>query len=311
LAIHSLVFCDTDRLVLGFDDFPPFTGADGSPRVAVDLLEEAMDRLGNRVDMIMVRSGNFERVFTDPRIEASPALWYSKERKRDLVFSKPFFHNRLLLVGRKGSGAAVKTLKDFDGATLGVVDGYAYGPELEKSGATLVLGVSDQKNMLKLLNGEVDFILIEEMLLTYARRVQREKFEALLEIGQEPLIIKPLHFAVKREVRGAKKLVRQLNRTLLEMLKDGTYHEIMGVGRLVADVDGDGATEVILVGDPAETLNPENVFESTTSTPDRDGKKEWYLVDGRLYASLDSIPPDKRRKMKSPAATANFEFQAL
>jgi hypothetical protein len=310
IFLWSFVCADTDRLVLGFDEYPPFTGDYGSPRVSVDLMERAMKRMNKTIDMIMVDPGEFERIFTNDRIEASPALWYSKERKKEFIFSNPYFENRLMLVGRKGSGARSTTLQQLDGKRVAVVEGYAYGPELEKSGAVLVAGVSEQKNMVKVLNGEVDFALIEEMLLTYARRVQQEQFETLLEIGSTPLITKPLHMAVKRDVRGAKRFIRRLNRELKSMLKDGTYHEIMGVGRLVADVDGDGTMEVIMVGDPAETLNPEEVFQDK-SQPSENGMEHWFLVKGKLFSSLDDIPPDLRATMKAPQPTVEYTFTGL
>lgn len=161
---------DTDYLVLGFDNYPPFTGADGSPRVAVDLLDHAMRRLKKNIDMIMLGPGQFNQIFTNDRIEASPALWYSEERAKTFHFTDPIFQNRLMLVGRKGSGAGKMRMDDLDGKTVVIVAGYAYGPELEESGAERVDGDSDQDNMLKVLNGEVDYALIEEVLLTYARR---------------------------------------------------------------------------------------------------------------------------------------------
>lgn len=72
---------------------------------------------------------------------------------------------------------------------------------------------------------------------------------------------------MKKQVKGSRKLVRNLNKEIQAMIKDGTYHAIMGVGRLIADVDGDGTMEMIIVGDPAETLNPEDVFTDLSSGP--------------------------------------------
>ena len=228
-----------------------------------------------------------------------------------MIYSAPIFQNRLVLVGRKGSGAETRSLEDLAGRTLAVVEGYAYGEELEKTNATLMAGGSEQANMLKLLNGEVDYVLVSELLLTYARRVQREKFEAVLEIGSEPQITRHIHFAVKREVPGAGKLVKALNNEIKAMIRDGSYHEIMGVGRLIADIDGDGKMEVVIVGDPAETLNPEEVYADFSGTPPQGEMARWYLVDKKLYASLDDIPADKRAKMKNPDRNIEFEFEGF
>ena len=294
--------------VMAFDDWPPFTGKDGRPRVAVQLLTAAMERLGHKVDIMTLRSGEFPRVFTDPVIDMSPALWYNKEREKQVVYSDPIFENRLVLVGLIGSGAAHLSLKDLAGKTLGVVDGYAYGDTLTNAPATLVLGGSEEENIKKMLMGEIDFVLTSELLLTYASRRHVEAFKNRVEIGVQPQITKQIYFAVKKTVPGAKDLVKDLNKEIQAMIQDGSYYEILGINRIVKDINGDGIPEILLMGDPASTLNPEEIYRGfgEGDVVDTD-MQQWFMVDGKFYKTLEEIPEAQRKKM-AQTAKKQIEF---
>lgn len=288
--------------VMAFDDWPPFTGKDGRPRVAVNLLTSAMERLGHKVDIMTLRPGEFPRVFTDPVIDLSPALWYDKGREAQVYFSDPIFENRLVLVGLTGSGATHAGLAELEGKTLGVVSGYAYGEELAATTATLVPGRSDEENIRKMLKGEIDLVLTSELLLTYASRRHAEAFKDRVEIGERALITKQIHFAVKRTVPEAKSLVKDLNREIQRMIDDGSYYEILGINRVVKDINGDGKPEILLMGDPANTLNPEEIYrgfgESDVVDADMD---QWFMVEGKFYKTLEEIPAAQRKEMEASA----------
>lgn len=299
-------------LVMGFDDYPPFTGKPGSPRVAVQLLTEALERLGYKVDMIPLYRGNFSEIFTNDAIQMSPALWHVKSREETMIFSNPIFENRLVLVGNKGSGAETLSLNELSGKKLGVVEGYAYGEKLENCPAELVMGKTEADLMYKLKKREVDFILTSDLLMVYSKRSKKAAFAHEVEVGLHPQISRPIHFAIKKTTPDAEKIMKELNAEVERMMVDGTYYEILGINRIIADVNGDGKPEVILRGDPAKTINPEEVFYVKGGSMDVPVSEmdQWYMVDGKFYKTLEEIPADKRKKMNKLAEKQiRFSFE--
>ncbi|MDF3129576.1 transporter substrate-binding domain-containing protein [Kiritimatiellaeota bacterium B1221] len=289
-------------LVMGFDDWPPFTGKGGSPRVAVEMLTMALERLDYHVDRIPLPHGEFSRVFTDDQIQLSPALWHDPSREEVMIFTNPIFENRLILVGRPGSDAASMGLSTLDGKKLAVVEGYAYGEKLATCPAEVVLGKSDAANIRSLMNGDVDYVLISELLMIYAKRAQKHGFTDMMEVGTIPQITRDIHFAVKRSTPNAKKIVAELNSEIEKMMVDGSYYEILGINRIIKDIDGDGKPEVLLLGDPAQTLNPEEVYYTGGNMDIPEAEMDhWFMVDGKFYKTIEEVPEDKREKMNTLA----------
>ncbi len=289
-------------LVMGFDDWPPFTGKGGSPRVAVEMLTQALERLNYHVDRVPLPQGQFSRVFTDDQIQVSPALWHDVSREEIMIYTDPIFENRLVLVGRPGSNAESIGLSDLQGKKLAVVDGYAYGEKLASSPAELVMGKSDAANIRSLMKGDVDYVLISELLMIYAKRAQKQGFRDEMEVGKHPQITRQIHFAVKKTTPNAKKIVKQLNGEIAKMMEDGSFYEILGINRIIKDINGDGKPEVLLMGDPARTLNPEEVYYTggNMDIPETD-MEHWYMVDGKYYKTMEEVPADKREKMNKMA----------
>jgi polar amino acid transport system substrate-binding protein len=313
-----LIFCtlplmaDTLRLQLGYDDWPPFTGKPETPRVAIDLVSRALARIGVEADMLQIESGKFADLFTAERYHGSPALWRNPEREAQLVFSNPIYENRMVLLGRKGSGAARMELADLRGKKVGVVGGYAYGEEVENSGAVFVRGKSDLDNIVRMLNGEFELMLVNELLVRYAIRGQERDFNSHAEVGSHPITRRPLYFAVKKSVPGAEEIIRKFNEEMNRMLRDGSLHEILGFSWIVMDLDGDGKMELVFHGENIDSPDARDVYTRFS----REGEKpeqmqKWFHLGGKWYASWEEVPDRFKRVLESQAQDVWYQTQGI
>ena len=80
----------------------PFTNPPGQPRFALDLVEEALERLGIIADTVIVDEARLTPSLLSGEFDGSAALWRDAERERVLIYSQPYLENRLVLVGRTG-----------------------------------------------------------------------------------------------------------------------------------------------------------------------------------------------------------------
>jgi polar amino acid transport system substrate-binding protein len=292
-------------LRLGSTPWSPFTNEAGKPRVAVDLVEAALKRMGISTETTIVAEGSLTRALLDGRFDGSPALWRDKEREDKLLYSKPYLENRLVLVAKKGYDVSAPALPALAGRRIALVDGYAYGDALKSArGPDFVAASTVEDSLEKVLAGQADYVLMDELVVQYLLRNYADEVKARLAIGTEPLVVRTLHFAVRRDVPGAQTIVDAFNAELGKMITDRSYHRLLQVDWIQADVDGDGRTELVPASDQAGQDAPVRRYELLTvdaSPAKPEGKKRFYL-GGQVYEDWANIPD--KYKVVDPTRTA-------
>lgn len=294
------------ELRLGSDAWPPFTDEPGRQRVAVQLVHTALDRAGIHATTEIVDWKDVEAGIRDGDFDGSAAMWRTDRREQELVFSAPYLENRLVLVGRKGSDVDITRISELAGKRVAAVGRYAYGGEIEKAvGVFFVNGSNDQENLDKLLAGEVDYMLVDELVARYLVTYQPDETAAKLEIGTVPLARRLLHFAVRRDLPDAEEIIEAFNREIPGMIADGTCSEILQIGWIRVDVDGDGLYELVPPGDLVGTVPPGSVYDVFGKAPETPPEKERIFIQGSIYEGWDSIP----ERYRGPSGPNELTFK--
>ncbi|HEU5290221.1 MAG TPA: transporter substrate-binding domain-containing protein, partial [Cyclobacteriaceae bacterium] len=201
---------------------------------------------------------------------------------------------QLILVGLKGTDVSAHKLTELFNKSVAVVESYAYGVEIkEAQRVNFVKGKSDQDNLNKLLKGQVDYILVDLLLIQYLVNSQEKEVAKYLAIGGEPLFTRSLHFAIRKDIPNADRIIRQFNTEIVKMIADGTYNRILQLNWIQADVDGDGQLELVLNGDHAGVKAPSNSY-SVYFQNSNAGSSNWgrYYINGKLYNGWEEIPKE-------------------
>jgi polar amino acid transport system substrate-binding protein len=292
--------------------WPPFTNSAGQPRFALDLVENALGRIGLSSKTAIVGAAQFTSALLTGPFDGSAAVWKDAERERVLLFSQPYLENRLVLVGRKGTDVSARALTDLKGKRVAIVEGYSYGDTIDSSGPAFVRSRSEEDSLTRLLNGSVDYTLMDELVVEYIASNYPKESGARLQIGTTPLLTRALYFAVRRSRPDAASIISRFNAQLTRMIVDRTYHRLLHVDWIRADVNGDGVAEYVPMNDKAGPSAPEHVYSifaepkpAVASTPARPG----FYVGGNIYRDWASVPdsykevnpqqPDPRRSSAS------------
>src|SRR5262245_35292984 len=279
-------------LHLGSTPWSPFTNEPGKPRFAIDLVHEALERLGISEETTIVPEGTLTPALREGRFDGSPAMWRDTDREESLVYSKPYLENRLVLVAQHGHDVSAPQLAALGGKRIALVDGYAYGDDLKDAkGPIYVSSSTVEESVEKVLAGEADYALVDELVVQYLLTNYAEQAKERLAIGSEPLVIRSLHFAVRRKVPGAQSIVDRFDAELTKMIADHTYHRLLQLGWIEADIDGDGRMEAVPASDAAGQAPPVRRYELVTVTgpPAPDSKARFYL-GGKVYEGWSNVP---------------------
>ena len=297
--------------------WPPFTNEPGKPRFALDLVETALGRAGLKTATAIVEPATFTTALLNGEFDGSGAAWRDAERERVLLFSQPYLENRLILVGRRGDDVSAPALTALKGKRVAIVEGYSYGEALDASGATFVRSRSDEDSLALLLSSKADYSLMDEVLVQYIVENYPNEAKARLSLGSRALLIRPLHFTVRRTRPDAASIVEKFNAQLRGMIADRTYHRLLHVSWIRADVDGDGLTEFVPQTDQAGSKAPEraySLFYDPAKTSKSEEKGPRFYVGGSIYSDWASVPnrykvEDPKRPDPARATASIFTFR--
>jgi polar amino acid transport system substrate-binding protein len=281
-------------LRLASTPWAPFTGKEGQPRVALDLVARALERTGHPSRTTIVPDGTLVPGLQDGHFDGSAALWDSEDRRKFLLYSAPYLENRLMLVGRKGSSVSARSFAELAGKRIAIVEGYAYGQEVDSAHEpTFVRVKSSQETVRAVLSGQVDYCLLDALVTEFL--IEQHQARDSLEVGTVPLVKRTLHLALRKDVPDAAAIIARFDEVMRDMVGDGSYNLALQVNWIEADVDGDGRTELVRNGDHIGTAPPTAsyaLFQGTGEGAPHIGVPQHprYYVNGRAYESWDRIP---------------------
>lgn len=113
--------------------------------------------------------------------------WMGDEQQKKYLWTAPFDSDRFALVSPAAKPVDPANRRTLRGGTLGVTMGYVYpglDDWIEQSGLQRSGGVSDEKNIEKLLRGRVDCVIVSESMARYF--IRTHKLEHQLRISALP-----------------------------------------------------------------------------------------------------------------------------
>jgi polar amino acid transport system substrate-binding protein len=178
-------------LQLGATPWSPFTDSAGKARFAIDLVHRALKRAGVSAETAIVADGTLTPALLAKRFHGSPAMWRDQDRDKDLIFSKPYLENRLVLLGKRGADVSAPSLGALFGKRISIVNGYAYGDALPASnGPTFVPATTVEDSLQQVLSGKADYALIDALVVEYLVNTYPAEVKSRLAIGTIPMVVK-------------------------------------------------------------------------------------------------------------------------
>jgi polar amino acid transport system substrate-binding protein len=297
------------QLTLVSTAWPPFTNVRGQPRFALDLVEAALGRVSVNSKTTIVAAQQFTPALLSGLFDGSAAAWKDPERERTLIFSQPYLQNRLVLVGKRGADVSAKSLADLNGKRVAIVEGYSYGNAIESAGPTWVRARSEEDCLTRVLKGGADYTLMDELVVAYIVSNYPKESDTKLQIGTAALLTRELYFTVKRTRADAQSIVDQFDAQLRGMIADRTYHRLLHVDWIRADVNGDGVPVYVPASDRAGASAPQHAYTLFTTPSLDETPGTGFYFGGTIYSDWASVPenyktsnsdkPDPRRSTAS------------
>ncbi len=234
------------KLEIVADYWPPFTTDQKGQRMAADLVETALSNAGITHETQLLPWQDVMSGVKSGKYDAIIGAWKNKERESYLMYSRAYLENRIKLVGRIDNKIEFKTLEQLTGKKVGIVDGYAYGPEISDNKSIIKIKGASLADNIKSLNAKkIDYLLADSIVAQAMKEFLPKDIRKNLIIYEKAVLIKPLYFALRKNYPQGKVILEKFNQAISNMIGDGSYNKILGFSWVLADTNSDGIYEYI------------------------------------------------------------------
>ena len=218
-----------DVSVVHSGSWPPYADeALPEQGLAIDIVTTALKRAGYSPE---VTTASLSQILEGSKTGAYDVFatpWYTLDRDKYLDFSQPYLESSVHFIKRKDTSFEYNKFDDLEGMTIGVIESYAYDEDFNESRFIEKINASSlNENLRKLVEGEIDLSLDDELVLRYTLNQWMPNEMATLEILAKPLTTRGVNIGVSRENPEHARIVADFDKAIAQMKKDGTHDKIM------------------------------------------------------------------------------------
>ena len=198
--------------------------------IVPELISAAYARKGYKADYNFMAWTKVLEEVREGKYDAAANAYYTDERAKAYLFSDVYMDSPIVFYKRKDSrirwNGSLEELKPY---RIGIVKGYANGPEFDKADF-LDKRVSKNEilNIKKLILKQADLIVADKFVGHYLINEKLPEHEKdILEPLPIPLYVNKLHLIFSKKVPDAQQKLEVFNNGLKEIIKDGTLERIL------------------------------------------------------------------------------------
>ncbi|BEV73753.1 MULTISPECIES: ABC transporter substrate-binding protein [unclassified Paludibacterium] len=213
LSLMTAASADPARLVrLATLEWPPYNSAAlpaGGFNTA--LVREALRLSGYRLEVVTLPwNSAVYKGLHDPRFDGYFPEYVSPAVRRNCFLSERAGESPVVLAKRTGKDYLVRGVTDLRHYLVGVVNGYnnteAFDANVAKGVQRVDVAASDEQNLVKLVHGRVDLIIIDRYVMQWllSNSARLAGIGSKVQTMEPPLQVQGLYVCFKRESRGQK-----------------------------------------------------------------------------------------------------------
>lgn len=294
LTSTNSIAANLPPLKLGATEWPPFTATDPDANFATELVSEAFKRAGIASTTELLPWSDVLNQLENNQLQGVVTLWKTGKALPHLLYSRAYLENRIKLATLSSSVTGQKSvtaLSQLQGKRIGLVADYAYGQAItQNTNNQAVYSANDASNVAKLIQGEVDYILIDELTAKYLfSKIKADKSDKPVVLDAL-IAVKTLYFALSKQTPNADEVMLKFNEAIDTMIHDGTYNRILNLPWIVTDGGNKDLPEIVIeTGTLMEFKEQENrpyLLFTNQSAFEKQTRRQ-YRVNNQTFSSWE------------------------
>ena len=196
----------------------------GDGGISIELVRKIMQSQGHDIKLVAMPWARSLAMLNKNKVDILPAVWFTEERTKTMLYSESYAANRLVFIKAKGSGYEFSGLPSLHGKVVGVVRDYAYDEKfLQDKAIKFSIANSLDSNVKKVISGRVDLTLDDEIA---AKAIIKPELLQKIEFTKNALSEVPLFITCNKDNPKCAAIIQAFNQGLSEMKINGSINKL-------------------------------------------------------------------------------------
>jgi polar amino acid transport system substrate-binding protein len=180
--------------------------------ISIGLLRKALESQGHSIELVPMTWTESLTMLEENKVDILPAVWFTEERTKTMMYSESYAANRLVFIKAKGSNYEFNGLPSLYNKHVGIVRNYAYDEKFLKD-KNIKFSHADtlEENVKKVISGQIDVTLDDEI----ASQVSiSSNLLSNIEFTKNALSESPLYITCNKTNPACKTIIEDFNKGL-------------------------------------------------------------------------------------------------
>ena len=216
LTTQEQHFIDTHTVTIGVEQWSPIVFSNNGKDIdglCGDFTKLIIKRTGLKVNIVNKKWDSLLDSFKNKKIDILPATYYTKDRAKYGLFSKPYLKMKNYLYV-KDTNEDIKSFKDLIGKKLAIVNGYGIIDEVKNKfpNINIVLTKDLDDSINKVLNGEVDALYDGQIAVD--KKIQTDLIKGLKYLNQSVFKAASLYYFIAKDKPVLHSIIQKALKTI-------------------------------------------------------------------------------------------------
>jgi polar amino acid transport system substrate-binding protein len=223
LIISSSAYADHFKVAAyAWEPFIDSKRDDGG--ISIALVRNIMESQGHTIELVSMPWARSLVMLEKNKVDILPAVWFTQERTKTMLYSESYAANRLVFIKKKGDDYEFNGLSSLYDKVVAVIRDYAYEETFLKD-KNIKFSIADSlnSNVKKVITGRADLTLDDEIA---AKSIIDSKLLSKIEFTKNALSEIPLFITCDKKNKKCASIIESFNKGLASMKEDGSLAQL-------------------------------------------------------------------------------------
>lgn len=219
----------SEQVVVGLDDWPPFSGPQVEGRgISERIIEAALAEVDMTPEFLYLPWARVEKSLQDGSVHMIGNLYDIPEIQEWAEYSEPYYSSAVRFLAGKNFSATVRGLEDLKPFSIGVGLGYSFGEEFDKAAYLDKQNIPLTANGIAMIaRGRLDIVIDSAEVIEFLLQTSEQKHAEEMKFLDYVLSVNTMSAAISRAHPENKGVLRRFNAGLAAIKENGIYEQVM------------------------------------------------------------------------------------
>ncbi|MBU2977261.1 transporter substrate-binding domain-containing protein [Alteromonas sp. C1M14] len=286
----TVFFCTTAlaQIKLGASSLATYVDNGGEPAKLNHIVEEAFTRMGEDVELQVLRRAFLGSALSAGQIDGEFAFLDLDPKKTGLLYSQPYLPLKLFVASKRPDVIDINLIPQLRDSRIAIENRFANTDQIRG-----IREIKWSRNpttfdaFKQFADERAPYLMTSALLIDEFNRLLVKDNEEPVFRSAAPLITGGFYLTLTDNSADSAQLMARFNATIETMQTDGSYNRLLGLPWIIKDVDNDGVGDYVSTKQLSHLTDPALLTHAYSLDNSQPNTGSLFVIDGTKYDSWE------------------------